>query len=158
MRARAARVEDLMTKNPQTCRPEDSLSRAAEILWDSDVGCAPVVDGDEQLAGLITDRDICMAAYTRGGRLSDYPVASVMSREPISCESSEGIDIAQDKMRSRQIRRIVAMENGRVVGVLSLNDLALAARDQRGVSREDVAETLASICEHRPEQRMAMSA
>ncbi|MCI0617634.1 CBS domain-containing protein, partial [bacterium] len=65
------KVEQLMTGNVHVCHPQDTLSTAAEKMWTYDIGCLPVMDDSEQPIGMITDRDICMAAYTQGRSLAE---------------------------------------------------------------------------------------
>jgi Mg/Co/Ni transporter MgtE len=67
-------VRDLMTTAVRSCTTGDNLQRAAQIMWESDCGVVPVVDRDGRLVGMITDRDICMAAYTQGKPLSHIGV------------------------------------------------------------------------------------
>jgi CBS domain-containing protein len=64
------KIRDIMSQDVATCREDDSLDRAAQLMWDRDVGSVPVVDGEGRPLGMITDRDICMAAYTQGEALS----------------------------------------------------------------------------------------
>jgi CBS domain-containing protein len=59
-------MTDLMTTNAKSCGTMDNLERAAQIMWENDCGVVPVVDGSERVVGMVTDRDICMAAYTQG--------------------------------------------------------------------------------------------
>ena len=65
------KVSQLMTKDVATCRADEPVSRAAQIMWDHDCGCVPVVDDAGHIQGMITDRDICMAAFTQGKRLDE---------------------------------------------------------------------------------------
>ena len=151
------KVEDLMTKSVRTCRPEDSLNHAAQIMWDYDCGAVPVVssDGEGCLVGMITDRDVSMAAYTRGRTLAEIPVREVMARELQCCEPSNTVAEAELVMRRAQVRRLPVVDgSGHIVGLLSLADLAREAARERGSKRpavrdKEVAETLASICEPR---------
>lgn len=143
-----AQVGEIMSRSVATCRPEEPLHRAAQLMWERDCGCIPVVDSAGKVAGFITDRDICMAAYTRGKSLSEVPIGEVMSRKVVTCRSDEPIAVAEAMMRSHQVRRLPVVDNGRVVGLLSLNDLALAI-DRHRASAESVAETLAAIDRHR---------
>jgi CBS-domain-containing membrane protein len=62
-------IEQLMTRDVESCHPDDSLDRAAQLMWDNDCGCVPVVDEKQRVHGIITDRDICMSAYTSGQSL-----------------------------------------------------------------------------------------
>ena len=66
----ALKVKELMTLDVSCCHPGDTLERAAELMWQHDCGCVPVVDEGSHVVGMITDRDVCMAAYTRGVSLS----------------------------------------------------------------------------------------
>lgn len=149
------KIEDLMTRDPRTVRPEDSARAAAQAMWEQDCGVLPVVDGGGQLVGMITDRDVCMAAYTRGTSLDRIGVQDTMAKDVTVCRPNEDLGAAEERMRSRQVRRLpVVDEQRRLLGILSLNDLAREAareqgRKQKDLSPEDVALTLAAVCEPR---------
>lgn len=154
------KVEQIMTRNVKTCRPEDTLETAAQMMWDGDCGFVPVEGEGSQLAGVITDRDICMAALFAREPLANLEVGKAMSREVCSCRSYDSIDVAEKLMQARQVHRLpVTDAGGQLVGVLSLNDITLAAAMEEGktgereVPLESVAKTLAAICEHRPASR-----
>jgi CBS domain-containing protein len=74
-------ASDLMTKTVQACGADDNLQRAAQIMWERDCGVVPVVDVDNRVVGMITDRDIAIAAYRQGRPLWQIPVASAMARQ-----------------------------------------------------------------------------
>lgn len=116
-----------MTEAPTTCGLDDSLNRAAQIMWELDCGCVPVVDASGKTAGVVTDRDICIAAYTQGRGLNDISVASVTANRPtISCSPQDEIEDAEALMKEHQIRRLpVTDPAGKLVGILSFSDLAL---------------------------------
>jgi CBS domain-containing protein len=157
-------VERLMSRDVSTCHPEQSLSETARIMWEHDCGCVPVVadDGSGRLAGIITDRDICMSAYFQGRRLQDLCVADAMSREVRTCRADDSVAEAEATMRSAQVRRLPVVDEGeRLVGLISLSDLAREAARQHGskrreVSDADVGNTLAAIS--RPRQIAARAA
>src|SRR5689334_1101420 len=86
-----APVRKLMKESPCTCSPDDSLERAAQLMWELDCGAVPVVAADGSVAGIITDRDICMAAYTRGQTLRAMSVESTMSKSVISCSPEDSV-------------------------------------------------------------------
>jgi CBS domain-containing protein len=130
------KVEQCMTSPARTCAAGDRLAEAAEIMWQSDCGCVPVVDGDRRLVGVVTDRDICMAAYTRGVSLHDLDVAGAMARVVYACRPGEELEEAEKLMRSYQIRRLpVVDDDGRIVGVLSLSDIVRCASSALGEGR-----------------------
>jgi len=121
------RVRDLMTPDPWSCAPTDSLAAAARLLWDRDVGVLPVVEGGV-VVGMLTDRDACMAAYTQGRPLAELPVRSAMSREVHAARPDDSIASAMFTMREQQVRRLpVVDEAGGLQGVLSVGDLTGAA-------------------------------
>lgn len=155
------KIRDLMTADVKTCHPEDTLNAAAQLMWENDIGCAPVVDEGGTLCGMLTDRDICMAVYTRGGELGAHRVQDAMSRDVITCSPAADVAKAEQQMRTKQIRRIPVVRAGRVVGLVALNDIALAAsRDAKksnGLTLEEVGQTMAAICRHRSDDAMAGS-
>src|SRR6266404_9489532 len=121
-------VFEVMTRRVYSCRPGDTLATAAGLMWDHDIGCAPVVDVGGRVVGMITDRDICMAAYTRGTRLAEVDVASVMSRGLHACAPEQSVAEAEDLMRLEQIRRMPVVDGGgKLIGILSLADVAREA-------------------------------
>ncbi|HEY0713179.1 MAG TPA: CBS domain-containing protein [Polyangia bacterium] len=145
------KVEQLMNRNVCTCLPSDTLATAAGRMWDLDIGSLPVVNEDGSVAGMITDRDICMAAYTQGRPLADIPVARAMSKVAYSCRPTADVAEAEEIMRTRQVRRLpVISALGELVGIVSLNDLAHEAgkpssKSARAVSPQDVTSTLAAV-------------
>ena len=119
-------VKDLMTPSPSVCTLDDSTNEAARIMWERDCGAVPVVDGSGRVVGMITDRDICIAAYFQGEPLSQIRVADVMSRELCTCRPDDSVRAAEHVMREHQVRRLPVVTDGKtLVGILSLSDLAV---------------------------------
>lgn len=149
-------VKQVMSQNFSYCHTTDSLNVAAQKMWEADCGAVPVVDDAGRTVAMLTDRDICMAAYTQGKLLADIPVSSAMSRELIACAPDDGLPYAEMLMRDYQLHRLPVLDgDNKLVGVLSLNDLALAAARQKhyflgGSSTVDrlisVARTVAAVC------------
>jgi CBS domain-containing protein len=149
------RIEQIMVRPVQSCRAEDSLARAAQLMWDHDCGCLPVCSGNgiERVVGVITDRDICMCALFEGKPLGALRVGQAMAKEPRLCRPGDSPADAERTMRDARIRRLpVVDEAGALVGMVSLADLAHEASRERSGTRGDVSEielasTLAAICE-----------
>lgn len=140
-----------MTRKVHTVGPHDTLAAAASIMAEEDVGVVPVVEG-RRVVGILTDRDICLAAARTDRRLSQILVARVMGRAVQACLPDEPIADVEERMRRGQIRRMPVCDEDRLLlGIISINDIALASRNVRpdGVTREEVARTLAAISEHR---------
>ena len=140
-----------MTRNVQFCRPEDTLAAAAGAMWNNDIGSLPVVGADGRVSGVITDRDICMAAYTQGRALADLQVSVAMSRALYSCRPDDALIEAEQTMRSNQIRRLPVLDAaGNLVGVISVCDLAREAERENGrkgrqLTGQEVAATIAAV-------------
>jgi len=141
------KIWKLMSKNVYTCRGVDSLARAAQLMWNHDIGALPVVDEHGRVIGMLTDRDALMASYTRGEPLHAIPVANTMASHPFTCSANDELASVEAEMSRRQIRRVpVVDDNGHPVGIVSVGDLARAAKQRNDVTPSEVASTLAAVC------------
>jgi len=128
-------VEDIMTRAVFTCDAHADLECVARVMWDHDCGYVPIVDEHEQLAGVVTDRDVAMAAYIHGKRLADIPIAEIMSRPVHSCEPTASVELAHQIMRSAEIRRLPVVDpTGKLVGLVTWSDLLAAAQREASAS------------------------
>lgn len=150
-----APVHDAMRTRVQICAPGDTLARAAQIMWDKDVGCLPVCEPGRKVVAMLTDRDISMAAFMQWKHLAETTVESAMSRGVRTCSPDDELGRAEEIMRANQVRRLPVVDaNGMLVGLLSLGDIARYVRrhSPRGnstLAQQRVADTLAAICEPR---------
>ncbi len=128
------KVGQIMNRDVKTCRPQDSLNKAAQIMWEEPCGAVPVLDDQRRPVGFLTDRDICMAAYTQGKPLEELRVEVAMARKVVSCTAEDDLDSAAQLMQQNRTRRLpVIGSGGTLVGLLSLDDLACeAVRTLRG--------------------------
>lgn len=153
-------IKDIMSFPVVTCAATAMAEEAARLMWENDCGIVPVVDDDGHLSGAITDRDVCMAAYTQGMPLAAIPVTGVMARDVVAAHVHDSIESVESLMRATQIRRVPILDrDDRLVGIVSLNDLArLAARTHRnGVDRE-LVKTMAAVCQPRSHAGVAQPA
>ena len=146
------KVKDIMTKSACSVKASQHLNDAAYLMWEFDCGCLPVSDENECIVGVVTDRDICMAAYTKGLPIGAIPVSTAMSSVVFSCSEGDSIADAEDIMSHHQVRRLPVLDDEqKLVGILSLNDIALAYKNRSlgsSVKATDVAKTLASVSAH----------
>ena len=156
-------VEDIMTTNVHFCAPADSLEHAAQLMWHHDCGCVPVCasgEGAGRVVGIITDRDICMRALFSGKSLRELRVEEAMAKQILTCHPTDTLDHAEKVMRGGRVRRLPVLgENGALIGLVSLADLAREAvsestRTTKAITETEVGDTLAAIC-LRPVQAIA---
>jgi len=136
---------DLMQREIVTCSNRDSLEHVAGLMWKYDVGALPVASDDGRVVGMITDRDVCMAAYLQGAPLRSITVSSVMSREVVTCGERDAVQDVERAMQQRQVRRVPVLGDlGTLVGMITLNDIARAAHEGK-LPLAEVASTLSAI-------------
>jgi len=146
-------VRDLMTRKAVSVRAYDSLSLAAQLMWDNDCGVLPVLDNEgRRVLGVVTDRDICMAAWSRNVPLSELAANEAMSRDLVACSADDTIQTAENTMRTRQVRRLPVLDSAsNLIGILSVTDIARAASQKSfaragyEISPKQVIDTLSRI-------------
>jgi CBS domain-containing protein len=146
------KVEALMNRAVRTCSELDSLERAAQLMWECDLGCLVVIDAEERPIGIITDRDALMAAYTRGIPLREGLVRSAMTTELATCLATSSLEVLEQSMQKAQIRRVPVVDSsGRLVGIITVSDLARFSQwsANRFTRVDGLARTLSAITEPR---------
>jgi CBS domain-containing protein len=155
------RIEQLMTRPTKTCRPDQTLREAAQMMWENDYGCLPVTaeDGSQRLLGIITDRDICMVMRFQGAAPNELRVADAMAKEAYACNPDDPVAEAKMIMREIRVRRLPVVDDSeRVIGMISLAGLAREAVRQASsrnpeVTEAEIGSLLAAICEPREHVR-----
>lgn len=144
-------VQKLMTQKPGSVHPGDSLRRAAELMQRLECGCVPVVDEREQVVGVLTDRDVCLAALRSDAPISTLRCQGAMSQPAYVCRADDTVVEAERLMGLHRVRRLPVVDaQGRLAGVLSLDDLAREARRSADlfvppVGQTEVGRTLGEI-------------
>lgn len=154
------RAHDVMTSPAITCHVNDPLNVAARRMWDADIGALAVVNDDGKLTGMVTDRDICMAASTQGRALDEMLVNSAMAKHVVSAAADASLVHLEYLMAKQKVRRIPIVDGeGKPIGIVSINDLVIESVQpdssmKHGPSR--IAHTLAAISQPRsPMQKAA---
>jgi CBS domain-containing protein len=150
------KVKDVMTQDVRSCSPETNLAATAALMLDGDCGMLPVVQ-DGKLIGVVTDRDLYIALATRDKRASELMVHEVMQAPVHACRPDDDVQSVLETMKRYQIRRLpVEGFGGTVVGIVSMNDIVLAAGPRKPLRETEVVSTLRSICgHHHPTPRFA---
>ena len=127
----AKSVRDTMTKNPRSIGTSASVVEAARLMREEHIGSLPITD-DEQLVGMITDRDITTRVVAEAADPKITPVGDVYSRDLISVEPDKDLAEALQLMARHQVRRLPVVENGRLVGMVAQADIALKENERTG--------------------------
>ena len=156
------KVQDLMTTVVASCRPTTDLAAVATMMWQSDCGAVPVVDEDLRVLGMVTDRDICIAAATRRRRPEELSAGEVMSGRIHAVHAEDDVRRALEVMRTRKVRRLPVIDaERRIQGIVSLSDLISRSRTPEvRAGRNEVPlpyliETMKSVCERSGASRPA---
>jgi CBS domain-containing protein len=136
-------VQKIMSAKPISISGEESAAVAARLLSRHNIGALPVCSREGKLRGIVTDRDIVLRCIAPGEDPKHTPVSDIMTRRLVWVDSRDSCDTAARLMASRQIRRLPVQEDGRLVGMVSLGDLAKL----RDFSTE-AAEALSEISEN----------
>jgi CBS domain-containing protein len=135
-------VREVMTRGVECARPDDTLQDAARKMRNLDVGPLPVCEND-RLTGMVTDRDITIRAVAEGKDPRDARVRDVMSEGVEYCFEDDAVEEAARHMKDHQIRRLVVLNRDkRMVGIVSLGDLAVDTGDEQlaGETLERISE------------------
>lgn len=160
------KVQDLMTSDVRSCMPSRNLAEVAGILWDTDCGVVPITDHENKVLGMLTDRDICIALATRNHPASEIQAGEIIGQSPFTCRPEEELQAAIDVMKQHRIRRIpVCDQDGMLRGILSINDIILAAEKDPGarnsITYDETMDLLKIVSEHHevrnPEKTLAAS-
>jgi CBS domain-containing protein len=142
------KVAQVMTPAPLACGPETNLAEIAALMWDANCGIVPIVDASGSVIGVVTDRDICIAAATRNLPPSQIRAAELPYRPAICCQPDDDVKTALELMRRHRVRRLpVTGDRGALHGIVSIDDVLLEAGAVRaGFTARDVIEVLQGIC------------
>ena len=149
------KVAELCTRLVRSCGPASTLADAGWAMWEGDCGVIPIVDDANKVLGVITDRDICMAVVTKARPADQITTQEISANRAFTCQLDDDVRKALETMRAESVRRLPVVDSeGKLQGVLSLNDVVLAARRREnsrthGVTHEDLVPTLQAVSGHR---------
>ena len=118
---------EVMTKNPVCCRPDEMVVKVARLMQSENIGSIPVIENEQtrKLAGIVTDRDLAMKIVAEGRDAKSTKVEAVMSRQVVTCRAGDDLQKALDAMAEHQLRRIPIVDNeNRIVGIIAQADVA----------------------------------
>ena len=140
------KVRDVMTEPAVTCSPQTSLAVAARLMRDADYGALAVVDAQGNLAGIITDRDICVALAGTNRNAVNVSVHEAMTHRVFTAGSDDDVHGALATMRTRRVRRLpVCDADRRPVGMLSIEDVVIRGIETGGIGIAELIDALTSM-------------
>jgi CBS domain-containing protein len=143
------KAKELMTKGPKTCEPGHDLLCTLRIMKDEDTGIVPVTEGngEARVVGVVTDRDIALELGSRDASPSEVKVGDVMKTDVVSVRPDDDVTEVSRKMQEAQVRRILVVDDGRLVGIISTADLARASSRKDGQLGEEVESVMEKVSE-----------
>lgn len=154
------KIEDVMTRRVVAARADTDLSHIARLMWDNDCGAVPVVDAEDKVVGILTDRDVCMGANFSGRALRELKAASTMASDLATCLPGDSVTAVAKLMGAKKVRRVpVTDESGRLVGLVSVGDLLGAAARAKSKEKKELQAALlmalTAICERPSREEVA---
>lgn len=118
-------INDVMTANPWTVTDQATIEEAARVMRDADIGDVIVLDLDGEVQGIVTDRDVVVRAVAKGLDTNTEPVGSILEGDIVTIAAEDSIETALDLMRDHKVRRLPVVDDRRLVGIVTLGDLAM---------------------------------
>ena len=118
-------INDVMTANPWTVTDRATIEEAARVMRDADIGDVIVLDPDGEIQGIVTDRDVVVRGVAKGVDTNSEPVGSILEGDIVTIASEDTIEAALDLMRDHKVRRLPVVDDRRLVGIVTLGDLAV---------------------------------
>jgi len=128
------KCNEVMTKNPFCCLPNDVVVKVAQLMKSKEIGSIPVVENEEtnKLVGIVTDRDLALKIVAEGCDPQTTKVEDVMSRKVVTCRDDDDMRKPLDAMSKHQLRRIpVVDKDNRIVGIIAQADVATRVNDTK---------------------------
>ncbi len=138
------KVKDCMCGDVCCVKPETKIYEIAKIMEKNHIGCVPVCDNQNSIVGIITDRDIILRSIACDKDVKTTKASDIMTSNVCTCELNDDISIAENKMATNQIRRIPVVDNNKVIGMLTLGDLAHYNEE---TGEDNFCTTVENICE-----------
>jgi CBS domain-containing protein len=122
------KCDEVMTKDPLCCLPNDFVTKAAELMKSGHVGSIPVIENDQtkKLVGIVTDRDLALRILAEGLDAKSTKVETVMTRKVVTCDAQDSLRKTVDAMSKHQLRRIpIVDDDNKILGIITQADVAM---------------------------------
>lgn len=143
------KVQDVMTTPVATCKASDNAATCIRLMFEHNCGCCPIVDENNHVVGIVTDRDLCLALGQRDRRPSEVRIGDIMSRNVQCCRLDDSVDSCLRVMANARVRRLPVIDaSDCITGIVSISDFVI-----RTDLVQQTMEAMRSICEHIEEAR-----
>ena len=143
-------VSEIMKTDVSTCGPQDDVATAAEIMVRAHCGFVPVVDARGAVAGVVTDRDVCLRAADKSRPMAHISVQEVMSQPVVGCFPDENLKVTIATMAKHHVRRLPVLDKeGHLRGVLSIDDVIQAPQRRGAPTSEEIVASMKGILARR---------
>lgn len=137
------KVKECMCSSVWAAKPETTIYDIAKLMQTNQIGCVPICDANNDLVGLITDRDIVLRGVGCDKNTKTTPVSEIMTTNICTCTPEEDVYDVECIMSQNQVRRIPVVENNKVIGILTIGDLA---HWNNKIGKQEVCNTISNIC------------
>lgn len=137
------KVKDCMCNDVKFVTPNTTVCDCAKLMSNSHIGCVPVCDDSKNVVGVVTDRDVILRAVACDKDCKTIPVSDIMTSNVCCCDANADVKEAENLMSQNAIRRLPVIENNKIIGILTLGDLA----QNEQISTEGICDTLENICD-----------
>lgn len=139
------KVKECMCNEVCCVKPETNIYEVAKLMNDNHIGSIPVCNANNEICGIVTDRDIVLRSIVCDKNIKETPVSDIMTCNVCTCTEDDDMKNAEKKMAENQIRRLPVCDcNNKVVGILTLGDLA---QNCNQLGQENVNKTIEHICD-----------
>ena len=121
------KCNEVMTKNPVCCQPDDMVVKVAQLMQSENIGSIPVIENEQtqKLVGIVTDRDLALKIVAKGQDAKSTKVEAVMTRKIVTSRAGDDLQMALDAMAEHQLRRIpIVDDDDKIVGIIAQADVA----------------------------------
>ena len=138
------KVKDCMTGEVYCVKPNTTACEIAKIMEKNHIGCVPVCDEQNYIVGMVTDRDIILRSIANNKDVKTTTASEIMTTNICTCNENDEVCNVEKKMSTNQIRRIPVVDNNKVIGILTLGDLAHYNKE---IGQEEIGNTIEDICQ-----------
>lgn len=137
------KARDVMTESIVTIQENENIINCAKLMANHDIGCLPICNKDEEVIGIITDRDIVLRCIATQKDLNNTTVKEIITDEAICCDADDDIEDVEDLMKSYQIKRIPVIEENKIVGIITIHDLVCNEQ----IDSEEISDVVEDVFE-----------